>query len=76
MPEPPLLWAVQVPLLQKEKKKKKGFTEPGRGRPLRFLVGVGDRHGHGGLAAIVGKGTAGRRRDGASPGRAAAGSAR
>ena len=29
-------------------------------------MGLGDGHGHGGLAAMVGKGTAGRRRDSAS----------
>ena len=64
LPEPPLPWAVQVPLLQETKKM--ASRSPRGEKPLRFLLGLGDSHGHGGLAAMVGKGTAGRRRDSAS----------
>ena len=39
LPEPPLPWAVQVPLLQETKKN--GFKEPERGKALTVPAGAG-----------------------------------
>jgi hypothetical protein len=59
----PLLWAVRVPLLDEKKNKKR------EGKPT-VPSGGGWVTGHAGLAAGLGKGAAGRRRDAPShPGR-------